>query len=360
MPESMTARRQKVTQLLAAHDLDVLVLHELNTIRYLCGFTGSDGLLVAGREQTVFLTDSRYTVQAGEQVCADRVEEYRVKIDGLLGLLREFGVRRIGFEADLAFGTVVKLQEKGGAGWDWRPLDDELAALRLCKDEAEIALMEQAAGLHVAAFAEVAELLRPGVEERAIALRLEFALKNAGAEEKSFDFIVASGVRGALPHGVASDRTLQDGELVTIDFGCRWQGYHSDETVTVAIGEPSGQLRRIHDIVREAHDRALVAVRPGIPLHELDRIAREYIAAAGYGEYFGHGLGHGIGLAVHEAPRLSPRSELVAAPGMVFTIEPGVYLPGVGGVRIEDMVLVTDSGARLLTQLPKECIDYTV
>lgn len=360
MTEAMAARRQKVVQLLDARDLDVLVLHDLNTVRYLCGFTGSDGFLVAGRDQSAFMTDSRYTTQAGEQVHAERIGEYKVKMDGLLGLLREWGVRRIGFEAGLAFGTVVKLKEKGEPDWDWCPLDDELALLRQLKDDAEIALMEQAARLNAVAFAEIADLLRPGVSERSIALQLEFAMKNAGAEEKAFDFIVASGPRGALPHGVASERVLQDGELVTIDFGCRLQGYHSDETVTLAIGEPPGQLCRIHDIVREAHDRAIAAICPGVPLRELDRIAREYIAAAGYGDCFGHGLGHGIGLAVHESPRLSPHSDSVAAAGMVFTVEPGVYLAGVGGVRIEDMVLVTDSGARLLTHLPKGCTGHTV
>ena len=204
------------------------------------------------------------------------------------------------------------------------------------------------------AFAEVEALLRPGSVERDVALALEFALKRRGAEEKAFDFIVASGERGALPHGVASGRRLAAGELVTIDFGCRVDGYHADETVTIAIGTVADELRRVFDIVLAAHDLALAAVAPGVPVSELDRVAREHIAAAGYGAYFGHGLGHGVGLDVHEAPAVSSRSKAVVQKGMVFTVEPGIYLPGVGGVRIEDMVLATAAGFRVLTRIPKQ------
>jgi Xaa-Pro aminopeptidase len=196
-------------------------------------------------------------------------------------------------------------------------------------------------------------LIRPGVVERDVALALEYALKRRGAEEKAFDFIVASGTRGALPHGVASDKRLAEGELVTIDFGCRVDGYHADETVTLAVGRSADVLQRVFEVVLAAHDQALAAVAPGLPMVELDRIAREHIANAGYGEFFGHGLGHGVGLEVHEAPTVSARSKAVVQKGMVFTIEPGIYLPEVGGVRIEDMVVATDGGARVLTLIPK-------
>jgi Xaa-Pro aminopeptidase len=208
--------------------------------------------------------------------------------------------------------------------------------------------------LAAAAFEEILPMIRPGVVERDISLALEFAMKRRGAEEKSFDFIVASGERGALPHGVASQKKIQSGELVTIDFGARWQGYHSDETVTLAVGRVDPRLREIYDIVLDAHDRAMDMVRPGVPLREIDRIARDHIAERGYGEYFGHGLGHGVGLEVHEFPAVSPRSEEVAGEGMVITIEPGIYIPGLGGVRIEDMVKVTRDGHRRLTRLDKK------
>jgi Xaa-Pro aminopeptidase len=190
--------------------------------------------------------------------------------------------------------------------------------------------------------------------ERDISLALEYALKRRGGEEKAFDFIVASGPRGAMPHGVASERVIRDGELVTIDFGTRVRGYHSDETVTVAVGEVPRKLREIYTLVLDAHDRALKQVRPGVPLSELDGLARRHIGDGGYGDFFGHGLGHGVGLEIHESPTVSSRSEEIATEGMVITIEPGIYVPDLGGVRIEDMVLVTATGQRCLTRIPKD------
>jgi Xaa-Pro aminopeptidase len=245
------------------------------------------------------------------------------------------------------------LRDKGEQDWQWLPLQDEIQSLRLHKSANEIRLIETAAELNLAGFAEIRHMIRPGVREVEIALALEFALRKHGAEEKAFDIIVASGERGALPHGVASDKLLAEGELVTIDFGCRYSGYHSDETVTFALGCVADELRRMYDIVQEAHDRAIAAVAPGIVLAELDRIARDYIKGCGYAEYFGHGLGHGVGLAVHEAPVVASRSKAVAEAGMVFTVEPGIYVPGTGGVRIEDMVLVTADGHQVLTKIPK-------
>jgi Xaa-Pro aminopeptidase len=346
-------RRQKVANLLGALNLDALVLCQAENLRYLCGFSGSDGALVATADKLVFLTDSRYTTQAEAEVSADHICEYRTKVDGIIAQLQGFGVERVGFEASLAFGTFRDLQDKGDAVWQWRHLRDELQGLRLHKSAEEIRCIASAAELHVTALAEVEDLIRPGVREKDVALALEFALRRLGAEEKAFDTIVASGPRGALPHGVASDRVLAGGELVTIDFGCRLAGYHSDETVTLALGHVPEKLRSIFEVVLEAHDRALAAVAPGVALAELDRIARDHIKTCGYADYFGHGLGHGVGLEVHEAPTVSSRSQALAEAGMVFTIEPGIYLPGVGGVRIEDMVLVTADGHQTMTKIPK-------
>ena len=182
-------------------------------------------------------------------------------------------------------------------------------------------------------------------------------MRRRGADARAFDFIVASGERGAMPHGRASDKLLCSGELVTIDFGAVKDGYHSDETVTVAVGRPSDRGREIHEIVRQAHDRAIAAVRPGISCRDLDAVARDYIREQGYDDYFGHGLGHGVGLDIHEKPVVSPRSDAVVEEGMVFTIEPGIYIPGFGGVRIEDTVAVTADGCVVLTQAPKELIE---
>lgn len=355
---SFAERQQRLRDLLAERQLDVALLCARENLRYFCGFTGSDGvLLVACSGESRFLTDSRYTTQAGEQVAADRVIEYRLQSDGVTASLREMGGQRIGFESALAYGKVDDLRSQGDAGWSWTALKDDLSGLRAVKDAAEIDAIGAAAALHVGAFVEIEPLIRPGVTEREVALALEFALKRRGAEEKSFDFIVASGPRGALPHGVAADKVLAAGELVTIDFGCRIDGYHSDETVTIALGSPPEKLRCVYDTVLAAHDLAIAALRPGVALAEVDRIARDHIAASGYGDYFGHGLGHGVGLEVHEAPTVSARSKAVAVPGMVVTIEPGVYLPGLGGVRIEDMLLVTEDGARALTCIDKQYRD---
>lgn len=346
-------RRQKVFNLLAELDLDALIFCQPENMCYLCGFSGSDGVLIVTPGRLVFLTDSRYTTQAHEEVSADYIGEYKIKIDAVIAQLLMSGVTRIGFEADLPFSIVNTFQEKGDANWQWLHFKDELQSLRLHKSADEISKIARAADLNVSGFAEIEAMIRPGVRENEVALALEFALRKLGAEEKAFDIIVASGLRGAMPHGVASDKVLGEGELVTIDFGCRLSGYHSDETVTLALGKVSDELRTIYDTVLEAHDRALAAVAPGVALIELDRIARDCINARGYGDYFGHGLGHGVGLEVHEAPVVSPRSKAIAEEGMVFTIEPGIYVPGVGGVRIEDMVLVTADGHQPLTKIPK-------
>lgn len=346
-------RRQKALDLLTRLELDALLLCEPRNLRYLCGFTGSDGALIISTEQLVFLTDSRYTTQAGAEVSADQIEEYKVKSDGIVTQLSALPVKRIGFEAGLAVGTFNDLRDQGEAGWQWLHFKEEIQSLRLHKSADEISLISAAAELNLAGFSAVRSMIRPGVRESEISLALEFAMRERGAGEKAFDIIVASGVRGALPHGIATDKPLAEGELVTIDFGCRYAGYYSDETVTFAVGDVAGDLRGIYDIVQEAHDRAIAAVAPGVGLADIDGVARDYIGECGYAEYFGHGLGHGVGLDVHEAPVVSSRSTAIAEAGMVFTIEPGIYMPGLGGVRIEDMVLVTSNGCRVLTKIPK-------
>lgn len=347
-------RAPRTAALLEQHGLDACCFFHRPNLRYLCGFSGSDGVLIVHRDGSCFLSDSRYTTQARDEVHAGQLRTYQSKPEGVGAFLREIDAHRVGFDAEyLSVAALARLQHAAGPR-EWFPLAEQLADLRGIKDAAELELLAEAARLNAEAFAEIRPLIRPGVGERDLALALEFALKRRGAEDRAFDFIVAGGVRGALPHGAASDRVLRSGELVTFDFGLRWQGYHSDETVTVAVGPVDDELRRLHEVVLTAHDLALAAVRPGIPLRELDAVARDHIKAAGYGDYFGHGLGHGVGLEVHEYPTVSPRSEAVAAPGMVFTIEPGIYLPDRGGVRIEDMVAVTADGCRRLTRIDKE------
>lgn len=348
-------RTSLLRALLIEHQLDAVLITRPANLRYFSGFTGTDGAMIVSGQETIFLTDSRYSTQASKEVFADERHEYVVQAEGIVAGLDGCGVRKVGYEADnLTCAALERLRNRSGQRIEWIGLDRPMLALRGIKDEDEILALERAAHLAAAAFDEITPLLQPGVAEREISLALEFALRRHGGDEKSFDFIVAAGERGALPHGAASDRLLRSGELVTIDFGLRLHGYCSDETVTVALGEIDAELERVYATVYQAQEQALAAIRPGIALKEIDAVARNVIAEAGYGPFFGHGLGHGVGLEVHEYPTLSPRSVDTAQVGMVFTVEPGIYLPGKGGVRLEDMVVVTPEGCRKLTRIPKE------
>ncbi|MGD0843488.1 MAG: Xaa-Pro peptidase family protein [Geobacteraceae bacterium] len=334
--------------------VEAIIFLGLPNIRYLTGFTGSDGALVLAKDKGWFLTDSRYTTQASLEVTGYGVVEYRIKTEGIAALLNAEKVKKIGFEAEQTTVSFLRAVTEALPEVEWLPVGIELDDLRIIKSADELQLLAESAAIASQALIGVLDSIRAGVPERDIALALEFAMKRAGADEKSFDFIVASGPRGALPHGKASDKLIQAGELVTIDFGAVYRGYHSDETVTVAVGVPDSRQKEIYSIVKDAHDKALEAVKPGISLRELDDIARGFIDGKGFANFFGHGLGHGVGLEVHEKPTVSFRSEQVAAEGMVFTIEPGIYIPDWGGVRIEDTVVVTQDGCRTLTKVPKQ------
>jgi Xaa-Pro aminopeptidase len=350
----LNERISSVRGYLDRHGVEAIIFLGLPNIRYLAGFTGSDGCLVVSRDKGWFLTDSRYTTQASIEVAGLEIIEYRVKKDGVCDLLNAESMKKVGIEAE---HTTVAFAKALGATLpetEFLPIGIELDDLRLIKSDVELQLLEKCADIASHSLLGILDKLKPGAVERVISLEIEFAMKREGAEEKSFDFIVASGKRGALPHGKASDKRVEAGELVTIDFGAVYNGYHSDETVTVSVGEPDKQQREIYSIVKDAHDKALQAVRPGVSLRELDGIARGFIENKGFSEYFGHGLGHGVGLEVHERPVVSPRSEQIAEEGMVFTIEPGIYIPEWGGVRIEDTVVVTGNGCRVLTKVPKD------
>ena len=348
------SRVLKAGRLIAELDLDALIFTGLPNIRYLAGFTGSDGVLVVARDDAWFLTDSRYTTQAGQEASHCRVREYRTKVEGVAALCAEASLVRVGIEAEQTTVAFFRALSDALSGVELVPLETELNGLRLVKEPAELELLSTCAAIASAALEEILPLVRPGAVEQELALALEMAMRRRGADDRSFDFIVASGERGALPHGRASEKVVADGELVTFDFGARYRGYCSDETVTVAVGGVDDRQREIYQVVKEAHDLAIAAVRPGIACRDLDRIARGYIEEKGFGPYFGHGLGHGVGIEVHEKPVVSYRSEQLAEEGMVFTIEPGIYIPGFGGVRIEDTVVVTGNGCRLLTGVSKE------
>lgn len=349
----LKSRVNRLRDILRVKNLDALLIQGSVSLRYFCGFTGSDGALLVTLHQTLFLTDSRYTTQSKTEVLADDVLEYSDKLAAIDHQLNVLLVKHVGFESKVLSVDQFRRLENKCSTLTFQAVDEELSSLRQIKDEEELSFLDEAARLNCVAFQEVFPRIQVGMTEREVALDLEFTLRRLGGEDKAFDLIVASGVRGALPHGIASDKKIECGELVTIDFGTRCNGYYSDETVTFGVGNVSDQLRTMFDVVLRAHDLALESLEISVAAKEVDRVARDYIHDHGFGKYFGHGLGHGVGLEVHESPTLSPRSEARLSAGMVFTVEPGIYVPGVGGVRIEDTVLLSMDGYRCLTQCQK-------
>jgi Xaa-Pro aminopeptidase len=337
-------------------DIDSILFTDLRDVRYLSGFTGSEGALLLGKSGVFLFTDSRYTTQAETEAGECTVIEVRDKSTAIASQVREIGAGSIGFQAEHVSVSSYNDLLHSLQGVHLVALKSEIAALRSIKDANELKILKKTAAIASEAFDDIIPLIRPGISEKELALQLELALRTKGADDKSFDFIVASGVRGALPHGRASAKVLKSGELVTVDFGAMLDGYASDETVTVAVGRVDARQREVYQIVRDAHDMAIDAVRPGVSLKHLDSVARNHIAGKGYGDFFRHGLGHGVGLDVHENPVVSFRSEGEVQEGMVFTIEPGIYLPGWGGVRIEDTVCVAADGCLLLTKISKDLL----
>ncbi len=347
-------RRSRLEPFFERHNLDCIIIGSISNIRYLSGFTGSEASLVLAAELGWFISDSRYTLQAASEVSGLELIESHKRLEAIAELNSRFKWKNVGFEA--AHTTVAALNEMSTAisNVEFVPLGAELDFIRNRKDKDELEALERAAALASGAMEKILPLLKEGAVESDIALALEFEMRRNGAEGRGFDFIVASGERGAMPHGRASSKKISRGELVTIDYGLILGGYHSDETITVSIGRPDDRQREIYDIVKTAHDLAIDSIKPGISCRAVDSVARNYISSKGFGDYFGHGLGHGVGLEVHEKPVLSPRSDAVLEQGMVVTVEPGVYIPGWGGIRIEDTVAVTEEGCRILTRFPKD------
>jgi Xaa-Pro aminopeptidase/Xaa-Pro dipeptidase len=340
---------------MATSHLDGFLLTSLENIRYLCGFTGSDGALVLTPEKSFFLTDSRYWTQSEEEVKESETVRYKKKIEGIISLLSDLKLKQIGFEsASLTLSTYRTLSQRLSDDAKLLPLEEELKNLRAVKDTGELDLIHKAIDISSKAFSQMVQGLKEDVTEREAALEMEFSMKKNGADDLGFDIIVASGKRSALPHGKASEKRIGKGDFILIDFGSGFQGYHSDQTRTLVCGQPSSEQKKVYQVVREAQQKAIEKVQPGVPLSEIDGAARDYIRDQGYGDFFGHALGHGIGLAVHEDPGVNYENKELAQERMVFTIEPGIYIPDWGGVRIEDMVRVTSQGAELLTTLPRD------
>jgi len=351
----VTERIKKLRGLMNEAEVDAFFVTRPENLFYLSGFSGSAGSVLVGREQSYLFADFRYIVQAAQQSPGFIIVEVPGSShEQLHKVLEQEAVVTLGCEGDhLAYSQYVALQE-GLSEIDLKPFDGLVEKLRLSKDNDEIATLEEAVRLADEAFKEILEAIKPGKQEREVALQLEYAMRRRGAERAAFTIIVAAGRRSAMPHAVASEKTIQYGDLIIMDFGAVYRGYHSDITRTVVLGKPAGCQLEIYDIVLEAQQRGIAAVRPAVKAMDVDRAARDVIEWYGYGKCFGHSTGHGLGLQIHEKPWLSARDETVLQPGMVVTVEPGIYLPGWGGIRIEDTVLVTPDGHRVLTRSPKQ------
>jgi Xaa-Pro aminopeptidase len=350
-------RRARLTSRLAELGADGFLLTRLPNVRYTTGFTGSNGQVLLTPDGAAFFTDGRYTEQARHEVPdLERVTYLDGFLEPLVEAALRFEVGRLGFESEgVTFRTYEEL--RGAAkGIELVPVTGEVERQRWVKDREELAALERAQDVTDEAFDVVVGRLRDGVSERELAFELEAEMRRAGAEGPAFDTIVAFGEDAAEPHHEPTGRTLSRGDVVKMDFGGLVDGYHADMTRTVAFGEPPAQLRDVHDVVRSAQQAGIDAVRVGATGAEVDAAARAVIEGAGLGDHFTHGLGHGVGLEIHEGPRLRRGSEDVLPAGAVVTVEPGVYLPGVGGVRIEDMVVVTEDGRRALPRARKDLV----
>lgn len=352
----LTALRDSIT---AAH-IDALVLTSLPNVRYLTGFSGTSALVLVTQRDLHFITDFRYDTQVRDEVggfAAVRIEQQSLWT-GLWALMGSLsGIEVVGFESAHLLHRDFQRLLTDGTRWQWRPQLNLVEALRESKDSGEVALIRQAGEMAISALKKTLKEVRPGLTELNVAGILEKTLRDEGSEDFPFATIVASGPRAALPHARASSRVIERGDLLLLDFGAQYKGYCSDITRTIVLGKATSEQREIYDIVKHANAVAATSVRAGMKGQDADGLARRYIEDRGYGDAFGHSLGHGLGLEVHEAPRLAKTVEALLGEGAVVTIEPGIYRPGWGGVRIEDDVHLAPSGPEILTDFTRELLE---
>ncbi len=351
-------RRSALTARLDDLAVDGVLVTALPNVRYLTGFTGSNAAALVARDGAAFFTDGRYIEQSRHEVPdLDRV----ISVDGLddeiAAQTARLGVRRLGIEANAM--TVARHRRLGDRldGVELVPLEDAVEHGRRTKDADELEALRRAQAVTDEAFEEILEAIVVGMSERQLATLLEAALRRDGAHGLAFDPIVAFGESAAEPHHAPTHRLLEEGDVIKLDFGARWDGYHADMTRTIAFGAPASELRKIHDVVRQAQQAGIDAARAGVTTGDVDAAARRVIVDAGYGDRYTHGLGHGVGLEIHEAPWLRPNGADVLPAGAVVTIEPGVYIPGLGGVRVEDMIEIADDGCRVLGSSTRELVE---
>ena len=361
--QKIEKRLSRVRQAMVEKNLDALLVLIGENRRYLSGFTGEDtqfdetaGVLLVAPRRLVLATDSRYELQARQEAAGCEIVVYQKGIAQVLPeILTQLNACRVGFESvRLSFSDHERIQsalETADVKAALVPVESIVETLRMVKDEEEIDVMRRSLALAESAFERMLQTIKPGMTEKEIAWQMEKYMRESGAEGLSFPTIVASGPNSALPHAVPGDRKIGTGEPILFDWGAVLDGYCSDISRTVVIGEPDQRFRKVYEAVRAGQQKAIECAKPGMRAREVDAVARDHIDNAGFQNRFGHGLGHGVGMAVHEGPRISPLQETVLAPGMVFTVEPGIYLPDWGGVRIENMVAVGSDGLEVLNTL---------
>ncbi len=347
-------RLNNVREILERCDLHACIIKGMDNISYLTGFRGSEGTLLVTKGDVVLLTDSRYTTYARETTRNVIVVETKGKGQTLGTLFERYGITRTGFDSYHTVFETYRTWKEDTPDAEFVPLGEEIESIRRCKEPQEIASIKKAIDIATQAFTRIYDKITPGRTEREIANELDYEMRRLGADAPSFETIVASGPRAALPHAHPTDKVLESGEMVIVDFGCQRDGYCSDETCTLSLGEAKGEMKKIYGIVQTAKQKGIEAVKAGLPVQELDMVVRGCVEEAGYGEFFRHGTGHGIGVAVHEFPAVTVRSQGLLEENMIITVEPGIYIPHVGGVRLEDMVLVTENGGEVLTHLRKD------
>lgn len=352
-------RIKKLAAVLREQGLDALFVSSESNVRYLSGYTNHEAyLLITAAEDKLLLTDFRY-----EEIAQGDCPDFHICLTAngrpleklLQQLCSEHGLHKVGFEQDFVSYAMYERLRSGVVGAQLLPCSGVVEKLRLVKDESEIDLLHKACAATDRVFSALCDFIKAGQTEREIEWQL-LTLTNKEGCGVSFDPIVVSGVRGSLPHGVATDKVVEEGDFITMDFGCLYQGYHADMTRTVHLGKPDARQLEIYNIVLEAQSVGFSAIRPGILGRDADAAARMVIAGYGYGQYFGHGLGHGVGLDIHEGPSLNSSGNIVLQPGHFVTVEPGIYIPGWGGIRIEDTVLVTADGAESMFSSAKELL----
>lgn len=352
-------RLAELKRILHDRKIDAAIIAHLPNVRYLSGFTGTSGALVISAEKSLFVTDFRYEEQAKKQVSGFEVEIYKNPFDNFLGsILRKLGKKVMGFESNSVSHAQFE-RWASNANTKWVSLNRAVETLRMIKDNEELKSIKKAAKIVDDAFKYILAYIRPGVFERDIAIELEYFMRRHGAERSAFELIVASGRRSAMPHAANSFNKIRRNSFLVIDIGAVYEGYCSDMTRTVVVGQATGKQREIYQAVLDAQASAFDSIKCGKKASSVDKAARSILKKRGLGCYFGHNLGHGVGLEIHELPILGGRSENVLDPGMVFTIEPGVYIPNKEGVRIEDLLVLKKDGIELLTSSPRELIQLS-